>query len=319
MTSPIITITVPVYNAEKYIRQCLDSLTCQTLQEIEIIVINDGSTDTTKAICQEYAQKDSRVVLISKENGGIASARQAALEVAQGKYMCSVDADDWVVPTMCEMLLNTAEKEGADIVLFDYWSEYGDYTKEHHYGRSIPPSNDLITDEALLGGFPCAVWNKMIKLDALRRFSISFASGINLGEDYLVILKLLQHPVKWAYCSDCLYHYRRMPRENSYTNNITKTSYTYLLKVHDWIEENLDKTSHKRGIAHDLTNIAFAGLRVKGGLAPDYYKKTSLSKLSYTDLLKEHSLKSLLILWTKVFGFKAGTIIVKMLYSRFYR
>ena len=110
-----------------------------------------------------------------------------------------------------------------------------------------------------------------------------------------------------------------MPGENSYTNNITLKSYDFLLQVHDRIEKNIDKNCHRKGICHDLINIAFAGLRVKEGMTTDYYIKTSVSRITYRDLFREHSLKSMVVLWTKLLGYKAGVFLYKTMYKSFYK
>ena len=96
MENPIISVIVPVYKVENYIRRCLDSLVAQTYRHLEILLVDDGSPDSSGAICEEYAEKDSRIKVIHKENGGLSSARNAALDVATGDYIAFVDSDDWI-------------------------------------------------------------------------------------------------------------------------------------------------------------------------------------------------------------------------------
>lgn len=315
-----VSISVPVYNAEKYLRNCLDCLVNQTLRDIEIIVVNDGSTDGSEAIIQEYARKDSRIIMITKRNGGLASARQAAVEIAKGKYFCACDADDWVERDMYEKLYNKAEKTGADIVLCDYFSEYDDgVSKASRYGKKITSNNDSIIKDALLGAFPCSVWSKLFNRSIFDKYKLFWEQGINMGEDFLMTLKVLQHPVKITYFPECLYHYRRMPGEDSYTNKITLSSYNQMLQIQGWIENNFDRDSFGKGIDHYLINIAFAGLRVEDGMTSSYYKQTSTSRLSISSLLKERSLKAFVILWTKLLGYKAGLLVYKSLYKRVYK
>ena len=110
MTKPSLSIVVPVYNTEKYLKQCVDSLTSQTLNEIEIILVDDGSTDGSGAICDEYAAKDSRIKVIHKENGGLGFARNSGLEMAQGEFVGFVDSDDWVDLDFFEKLLGKTRK-----------------------------------------------------------------------------------------------------------------------------------------------------------------------------------------------------------------
>ena len=314
-----VSISVPVYNAEKYLRNCLDCLVNQTLQDIEIIVVNDGSTDGSEAIIREYAQKDSRIVLISKENGGLASARQAAIEVAKGKYFCACDADDWVEKDMYEKLYNKSEEMGADIVMCDYWSEYAEGRQTScKYAYELNSRKDLV-DDALNGRFPCMVWNKLYRRELFEKYSLSWEPGINMGEDFLMSLKILQHPVKIKYLSNNLYHYRRMPGEDSYTNKVTINSYNQMVRIQEWIERNFDKNKYRRGITHYLINIAFAGLRVEEGMTTEHYKQTATRRLSIGDLLKEHTLKAMVILWTKLFGYRAGRVIYKSMYKKIYQ
>lgn len=320
MNRPKISISVPIYNAEKYLRQCLDSLVTQTLCDIEIVVVNDGSTDGTREICEEYAKRDSRIKLIHKENGGIASARQVALNSATGIFMASVDADDWVEPDFCEKMYYKAVAENADVILCDSWYEY-----EHggqiinSYGKNVPADNDEIIEDALNGMMPCSVWNKLYKIDFLREHKIIFEDGINMGEDVLFFLKALRHPMRFVYLPECLYHYRRMPGEDSYTNRVTLASYNQLLLIQDWIEDNFNKSRYGKGIIHYLINIAFAGLRVEEGMTPNYYNQTSVNRLNITDLLKEKTLKAMVILWTKVLGYRAGLGLYKIMYKRVYK
>ena len=106
----LISIIVPVYNVGKYLRRCIDSIVKQTYEEIEILVIDDGSTDNSGIILDEYAEKDSRVKVYHVENGGCCKARNIALEKANGQWICFVDSDDWIEPNYCERLLTTAKK-----------------------------------------------------------------------------------------------------------------------------------------------------------------------------------------------------------------
>ena len=122
---PKVSVIVPVYNAEKYLRRSLDSLKIQTLQEFEVILIDDGSKDFSSAICDEYVGSDSRFSVIHKQNEGVSAARQTGLDAAHGEYVIHVDSDDWVEPTMLEELYTKAISENADIVICDYFNNIG--------------------------------------------------------------------------------------------------------------------------------------------------------------------------------------------------
>ena len=115
-TNPLISVIVPVYNVEKYLGKCVDSILAQTYENLEIILVEDGTKDNSGAICDAYAAKDSRIRVIHKENGGLSSARNAGMDIARGEYFGFVDSDDWIEPKMYETLLNLAEKYHADLV-----------------------------------------------------------------------------------------------------------------------------------------------------------------------------------------------------------
>ncbi len=117
MQEGLITVVVPVYNAEKYLNRCIDSILNQTYAKLELFLVNDGSTDGSGAICEEYVEKDSRVVYIPKENGGVSSARNLGIENANGEYITFVDSDDWIEPDSLEKLYASAKEYNADFVL----------------------------------------------------------------------------------------------------------------------------------------------------------------------------------------------------------
>ena len=116
---PKLSVIVPVYNTEKYLRQCVDSILGQTLSELEIILVNDGSKDNSGVICDEYAAKYDQVTVIHKENGGVSSARRAGVAAAKGEYVAFVDSDDWIDPDMYAQMLASAREHDADAVLCD--------------------------------------------------------------------------------------------------------------------------------------------------------------------------------------------------------
>ena len=122
---PKVSIIVPVYKAEAYLHRCVDSILAQTFTDFELLLIDDGSPDRSGEICDEYAQKDSRIRVIHKENGGVSSARQRGLDEAVGEYTIHVDSDDWVEPNMLEELYKKAKQDDADIVICDYFNNIG--------------------------------------------------------------------------------------------------------------------------------------------------------------------------------------------------
>lgn len=132
MNIPRISIVIPVYNAEKYLRHCLDSLINQTMQTIEIICVNDGSKDNSLEILQEYAKRDKRIILLDQPNSGVSVARNNALKKVSGEYYMFLDSDDWIDANTCEVAYNSAIRENADCLIFSYVKEYGTHSIINH-------------------------------------------------------------------------------------------------------------------------------------------------------------------------------------------
>ena len=140
----LITIIVPVYNVEKYLRKCIDSILCQTYENLQIIFVDDGSTDGSATICDDYAAKDNRIEVIHKANGGLSSARNAGLDIARGDYISFVDSDDYVANDMIEIAYNAITDKNADLCIFGIkWI----YENGNNYDKVLPSpiSNETLT------------------------------------------------------------------------------------------------------------------------------------------------------------------------------
>lgn len=227
---PKISIIVPVFNAEKYIYRCLDSLLSQTFTDYEIILIDDGSTDNSGNICDEYASKDKRIKVIHKENGGVASARQAGTDVACGEYIIHADPDDWVEPSMLEELLGKAEKTGADVTICDY---YVSDDKGCRYICQEPPNLEADSVlSALFHRLHGSLWNKLVKRACYIKYNLRFIPRVNYCEDVLIWVQLLQHPeVKIAYLNKAFYYYYQGNTESithSLTPQVIITRFKYI-------------------------------------------------------------------------------------------
>ena len=122
---PFVSLIIPVYNAEKYLRRCLTSAMEQTFKDMEILVVNDGSTDESLAICQEYAQMDPRFHIINKENTGVSDSRNRAIQIAKGDYLQFMDSDDWLTPDATETFVYAAQKFNCDLVIADFYPGTG--------------------------------------------------------------------------------------------------------------------------------------------------------------------------------------------------
>lgn len=188
---PAISIIVPVYNSEQYLRTCLDSLINQTLKKIEIICVNDGSTDNSRKILTEYADKDKRIKIIDKKNGGLSSARNVGIQNATAGYIGFLDSDDWVIPETYEMALRHIDE--TDIVI--YGTEViGNYLLEkrnsdHQYYRIKYSGRIELTDE-IRENIDVSAWNKLYRIDIIKTNEIQFPEG-KLYEDYCFFWKYI--------------------------------------------------------------------------------------------------------------------------------
>lgn len=214
LPSVVISIIIPVYNVEKYLERCLDSVVNQTLREIEIICVDDGSIDTSPSILRRYANLDSRIKIVSQKNKGQASARNAGIQVAKGTYIGFVDADDYVDSKMYERLFNEALKINADVVECSAFVEDAggiDVSSVQSQQRSFDFDEwqmDTPTKELFFGRrFHAVLWNKIYKRSLLSTFSLLFCSRLRKGEDAVFQWEIMPFVKKYKRIKDKLYHY----------------------------------------------------------------------------------------------------------------
>lgn len=205
-TFPLISVIVPVYNAEQLIRRCIDSLLSQTYAHFEVILVDDGSPDRCGKICDEYAEKDSRIRVIHQKNGGVSVARQTGLEAAQGEYVIHVDPDDWVDNTMLEELLAKAFEKDADMVFCDYYEEHNNGS----FYISQDPKGEITSENILkkilfqqLHGSCC---NKLVKRVCYNGIGF-YPSHLCILEDELFNTRILARGIKVDYLPQAFYHY----------------------------------------------------------------------------------------------------------------
>ena len=226
---PKTSIIIPVYNVEKYLAECLDSVVNQTMRDIQIICVNDGSPDGSRAILQEYADRDSRIHIIDKPNGGQSSARNAAYPHIKGKYTLFVDSDDWITPDLCEKTYHKAEESGASITIF--FSQRDRKKKV----RSITPHEKTSMEEKLpFLDFP-AVWNRLYRTDFLLGHKLYFPEGICF-EDNLVNWQAVTLADKIAVVPERLYHYRR---NSGYTTRMWGEHNLHYVPIYNKIRDYL--------------------------------------------------------------------------------
>ena len=265
---PLISVIVPVYNVEKYLPKCVDSILGQTYENLEIILVEDGTKDNSGAICDAYAAKDSRIRVIHKENGGLSSARNAGMDIARGDYFGFVDSDDWIEPKMYETLLNLAEKYHADLVCgsrYDVAEATGERTLGlHHEKEEALSSMDLLGRVFTWDGCDSAAWDKLYRRHLFD--DIRYPLGM-YSEDIAIFYKLMEKANRVALCPEPLYNYHH--RENSITTaklsektfhypRHTEVIYPYICAHHPQLQ-NQARFLRVRGIAYAMMSIDLAG------------------------------------------------------------
>ncbi len=231
-----ISIVVPVYNGEKYISKCLDSLINQSYKNIEIIIINDGSSDNTEKICNKYKEIDSRIKVISIENGGVSKARNIGIENATGQFLMFCDSDDYVAKDWCKLLLENYKEN--NLIVCDYYNVIDNEVKEFDYER---PKVDSVINKAdflklRLYGIN-APWNKIYYLEVIKNNNIRFDENISLGEDLRFNIRYLDAiSGNINFIKTKLYFYT-LSRENCLTNRIYKDYDIQCIEQYNFIRE----------------------------------------------------------------------------------
>lgn len=213
-----VSVIVPVYNAEKYVAKSIESLIEQTLKEIEIILVDDGAKDNSGAICDEYAKKDERIVVVHKENGGLADARNAGMKVATGKYIMFLDADDLFEPDSCENMYNMIEKTNSDYVIGNYRMIEEDGTRYKNpafdvekYQEFEIDKNDFVKSFFIMNS---TAWNKIYRTQFLLDNDITFKVPSPSEDDYFTSMCYIKGK-KGYYTSKVIYLYRNCPNSIS--------------------------------------------------------------------------------------------------------
>lgn len=219
MSTPFLSIIVPVYNVEAYLADCLDSILSQTFTDFEVLLVDDGSTDGSGPLCDEYAAKDSRIRCFHKENGGHMSARQEGFKQAQGTYVAFVDSDDWIDSAMYEQMCGAAQKYGADMVCCNSTAvtpkgniERRDLCRPGLYGKQqlteqIYPTM-LFSGSFFHYGVSPHLWNKLFRRTLLKKHIFHVPLSIKLGEDTLITYICLLEAGSVYFMEESYYRYR---------------------------------------------------------------------------------------------------------------
>ena len=210
-----ISVIIPVYNVEKYLKRCLDSVINQTYKNLEVILVDDGSTDNSGKICDEYAEKDKRIIVIHKNNGGLSDARNKGLDICTGNYISFIDSDDWIEKNFYEFAIDNLDK--ADLLIFDY---YLTTDKKKKFVKCLTKACYLTVEECLRelskANIQSYAWNKLYKKELFA--FIRFPKGINY-EDQAIMHLIVDKCSKIKYFNKAFYNYFQNQKSITHTIN----------------------------------------------------------------------------------------------------
>ena len=225
---PMVSIIVPIYNAEQYLRRCVDSILNQEYTDYELLLVNDGSTDASGDICEEYGDRDPRVIVIQKENTGVSDSRNRALDRARGKYLQFLDSDDWITPDATRLFVRAAEEYGCDMVISDFYrvvgerlSTKGDIEEEGVLTREEFAAHMMENPADFYYG---VLWNKLYRRDIVEEHNLRMDTDINWCEDFMFNLEYIRYAkVFYALHAPIYYYVKRKGSLASQGINISKT------------------------------------------------------------------------------------------------
>ncbi|WP_330112129.1 glycosyltransferase (plasmid) [Cetobacterium somerae] len=312
-----ISIIIPVYNSEQFLEKCLNSVLNQTLKEIEVIVVNDGSTDSSYKIMKKII--DNRLILINKKNEGVSSARNQALKLVKGKYVLCIDSDDWIDSRYLEDVYLKAEEENLDVVVTNY---YYDKQNKSHYMTDLEISEKEIISgeeyikiffEKSLKGFN---WNKLIKSSLFINNKIYYSKEIKMMEDTLFLIKILKNSKKIGKLNKGYYHYLQHE-----TNATRKINFKHLKSVENVFKELRLEFEDQIELSQiikekEVSSLLGVFFNIRKEIKIDYFYKYYIPKIKkIKSKIKEESLKKkIMIKSIQIFPYKFTINIWRQIY-----
>ena len=295
-----VSVIVPVYNAERYLERCVNSIFAQTFTDYELILVDDGSTDDSGKMCDDYARSNPQVCVIHQTNQGVSAARQKGLDAASGQYVIFADPDDWVEPTMLEELQEAAINNDADVVICDFWINNSEVTGDRKYQNPRALSSDSVLRQLILGELHGFTWNKLYRSSCLKKHNVAFPQGINYSEDLWFNCKLfLNHDVKVAYLQKPFYHYDYYSNSSGLSRKLTARSVKDYLSFVEFIHDELPEGAFR----DELAVLRFNAIRLAF--------RSDCSSSEFYSILPEHSKEFRKILSSSdmPFGTKYGLLL----------
>ena len=275
-----VSIIIPIYNSEEYLKRCIDSVINQTYKNLEIILIDDGSTDLSGKMCDTYSNNDSRIKVIHKKNSGVSDTRNQGIKIATGTYFLFIDSDDWLENNMVETLVKYKEKNKCDIVRCNYYKNCSDGSEikciSHPNYTSNPNMNQILKDVYSNNNFPAFFWTMLI--DSEYKKEIVFDSKIAMMEDTDCLAKLVKKTQSIYFCDEYLYHYYVNTESASRSDKNLIRNYENLLILNDKYHRRENNIEILECIDITHANIII-GTCIKLFSSKNYDKKDKYSNL----------------------------------------
>lgn len=296
---PMISVIVPVYNTEKYLDRCIQSILAQTYSNFELLLVDDGSTDSSGAICDRYAEQDSRVRVFHKPNGGVSSARNLGLDNAKGEWITFVDSDDWIEYCSFDTFIKSAD---SDLIIASMcFEQSGNIGNFPTLGKLEYKELDYILAENIDHYSVCSPCSKIFKNSIIRDSRIRFNEKICFGEDSLFVKAYLLNAHSIRCVSDLCYHYQDIGDNiyHKYSKSF-KSVYKYyveIINIYDDFERTKNVSISRNNVVGVVFNIANICL-YKNGLADvKYVKNFLLDGSAYNELYKRASVNIRMMLF----------------------
>ena len=279
---PKVSVIVPIYNVEQYLQRCIESLVNQTLQDIEIILVNDGSTDNSGMLAKEYCKKyKEKIIYLEKKNGGLSDARNYGMPYATGEYIAFLDSDDYIEKNAYEEMYNKAQEENADYVECDFIWEYPNKIREDKQ-IAYKDKHEMLTFVRVVA------WNKLIKRSLLEEHNIKFPKGLRY-EDVEFTYTLIPHLQRTAYVDKCFVHYTQ--RQNSIANvqnERTAEIFTVLQHVIDYYKANGLYGEYKDELEYNYARYLLCSSLKRMCKIQDKNKREEMIKKTWIELNKQY-------------------------------
>lgn len=283
---PLISVIVPIYNSEKYLEKCIESICNQTYQKLEIILINDGSKDSSLDICEKWKKIDDRIILIDRENRGVSESRNEGLKIAKGDYISFVDSDDYLDKDCYKIVMNN--RKGYDIIVFNYYYVNDDTVAEGVRKFKNESYEYEISNSLSIQGFVC---NKIYKKELIDK--IKFNNKIKICEDLLFNFEVCynNYPVKYIYLDKPLYYYlsnNESATKKKFDSDLTKFhAYKDIIAILEKNDVNYS-IQKKLNFIIDFNDYKFLNYKYKNN---DLYKNFFLTYTRYLNDLRKAKLK----------------------------